>query len=163
MVQRAAGKIRGCRFKFGGLSSLRRAFFVEQCLALICIHRQTCTHTWVHTRIHTYTTGYTHVNSTPIPTLNFPGTSLVAQGLRLQLPMQRAQSQSLVGEVCSLPGASVHGIFQARDWCGAPLPSPNGSAGYINSNFPVHPKPLPHPHVHMSVPYICISIPATSC
>ena len=64
---------------------------------------------------------------------------------------------------CSLPGASVHGIFQARDWCGAPLPSPNGSAGYINPNFPVHPKPLPHPHVHMSVPYICISIPATSC
>ena len=55
---------------------------------------------------------------------------------------------------CSLPGASVHGIFQARDWCGVPLPSPNGSAGYINPNFPVHPKPLPHPHVHMSVPYV---------
>ena len=26
---------------------------------------------------------------------------------------------------CSLPGSFVHGIFQARDWNGLPLPSPH--------------------------------------
>ena len=25
---------------------------------------------------------------------------------------------------CSLPGSSVHGIFQARNWSGLPFPSP---------------------------------------
>ena len=25
---------------------------------------------------------------------------------------------------CTLPGSSVHGIFQARDWSGLPFPSP---------------------------------------
>ena len=26
---------------------------------------------------------------------------------------------------CSLPGSSIHGIFQAKYWSGVPLPSPN--------------------------------------
>ena len=32
---------------------------------------------------------------------------------------------------CSLPGSSIHGIFQARvlDWSGVPLPSPEGGQG----------------------------------
>ena len=29
---------------------------------------------------------------------------------------------------CSLPGSSIHGIFQARYWSGVPLPSPLRSA-----------------------------------
>ena len=28
---------------------------------------------------------------------------------------------------CSLPGSSIHGIFQARVWSGVPLPSPQNS------------------------------------
>ena len=28
---------------------------------------------------------------------------------------------------CSLPGSSVHGIFQAKYWSGVPLPSPENS------------------------------------
>ena len=27
---------------------------------------------------------------------------------------------------CSLPGSSIHGIFQARYWSGLPFPSPGG-------------------------------------
>lgn len=54
-MQRAARKIRCCIFRFLGLSSLR-AFFVKQCLALICIrtHKNTCVHWYDFTYIQAF-------------------------------------------------------------------------------------------------------------
>ena len=36
---------------------------------------------------------------------------------------------------CSLPGSSVHGIFQQEYWSGLPLPSPSLDEGSL---YPIH-------------------------
>ena len=36
---------------------------------------------------------------------------------------------------CSLPGSSIHGIFQEEYWSGVPLPSPNNTLQGINSRI----------------------------
>ena len=54
-------------------------------------------------------------------------------GCHFLLQYMKVKSESEVAQLCptlsdpmdcSLPGSSVHGIFQARDWSGVPLPSP---------------------------------------
>jgi len=36
---------------------------------------------------------------------------------------------------CSLPGSSIHGIFQAKSWSGVPLPSPVMSLSDTKTNI----------------------------
>ena len=54
-------------------------------------------------------------------------------GCHVLLHWRKVKSESEVSQSCStlsnsmdcsLPGSSVHGIFQARDWSGPPFPSP---------------------------------------
>ena len=54
-------------------------------------------------------------------------------GCHFLLQCMKVKSESEVAQLCptlsdpmdcSLPGSSIHGIFQARDWNGVPLPSP---------------------------------------
>ena len=53
-------------------------------------------------------------------------------GCHFLLQCMKVKSESEVAQLCptlsdpmdySLPGSSIHGIFQARDWSGVPLPS----------------------------------------
>ena len=59
-------------------------------------------------------------------------------GCHFLLQCMKVKSESEVAQLCptlsdpmdcSLPGSSIHGIFQARDWSGVPLPSPSEPLG----------------------------------
>ena len=54
------------------------------------------------------------------------GCHFVLQWMKVKSESEVAQSCPTLSDsmVCSAPGSSVHGIFQARVWSGVPLPSP---------------------------------------
>ena len=54
------------------------------------------------------------------------GCHFLLQGMKVKSESEVAQSCPTLSDPmdCSLPGSSIHGIFQAKYWSGVPLPSP---------------------------------------
>ena len=55
------------------------------------------------------------------------GCHFLLQCMKVKSEREVAQSCPSLSDPmdCSLPGSSIHGIFQAKYWSGVPLPSPN--------------------------------------
>ena len=55
------------------------------------------------------------------------GCHFLLQCMKVKSESEVAQSCPTLSDPmdCSLPGSSIHGIFQARVWSGVPLPSPS--------------------------------------
>ena len=83
-------------------------------------------------RVRLCATPWTVAHQAPRP-WDSPGKN-TGVGCHFLLQCMKVKSESEVAQLCltlhdptdcSLPGSSVHGIFQARDWSGVPLPSPH--------------------------------------
>ena len=62
------------------------------------------------------------------------GCHFLLQCMKVKSEREVAQSCPTLSDPidCSLPGSSIHGIFQAKYWSGVPLPSPQTAYSVIN-------------------------------
>ena len=66
------------------------------------------------------------------------GCHFLLQCMKVKSESEVAQSCLILSDPmdCSLPGSSVHGIFQAKEyWSGVPLPSPNNKRTWHLRNY----------------------------
>ena len=66
------------------------------------------------------------------------------QCMKVKSPSEVAQSCPTLSDLmdCSLPGSSIHGIFQQEYWSGVPLPSPTEASMWQHFSSAVSPDTL---------------------